>query len=321
MFYIFHGEDGYSQQKMVATLKEKLGDPEMLSLNTTVFQNGAARASEIIDACSAMPFLAPKRLVIVYDYFSGKTDKKERDQVLDFLPTMPETARLVFLESGTLRDRSKPIQVARSSDNGYERKFEHPQGSALDRWIISTVEQLGGRINPDAARRLAANVGSDLQILENECTKLVLYKGIRDDPDAVTVEDVSTLSPYAAEANIFALVDALGSRNPKRAALLLEQKLAEGAEPFQIFSMFTRQFRLLIQVRELLDSGKRPPEIAQLIKQNPYVVRKVAQQAQSFTLDQLETIYRHLLATDIDVKTGRTDLVTALNLLVFSLAQ
>lgn len=320
MFYIFHGDDAYSQKKMLDNLKEKLGDPEMLSLNTTVFSDPGTRATQIMDACRAMPFLAPKRLVVVHNFFSGKGDKKERDTLLAFLPEIPDSARLVFLETDTLRESGKAIKTARSSNLGYEKKFVRPQASALDRWVIETVSRLGGRINPDAARQLAADVGSDLQTLENECTKLVLYKGISDAPEPISRTDVSTLSPYTAETNIFDLVDALGSRNTKQAALLLQKKLDDGAEPFQIFSMFIRQFRLIIQVREELDRGGRPPEIAKKIKQHPYVVEKVARQARTFSMDQLEAIYRHLLKTDIEVKTGRTDLVTALNLLVFSLA-
>ncbi|MDJ0754696.1 MAG: DNA polymerase III subunit delta [Ardenticatenaceae bacterium] len=320
MFYIFHGDDAFSQKETLESLKKKLGDPEMLSLNTTVFESGQTRANHIIDACNAMPFLAPKRLVIVYNFFSGKGDKDERAALLDYLPTIPDSARLVFMEKGALEDRSKAIKCARSSENGYEKRFNRPQGRVLERWILDAVDRLGGRIHPDAARRLAMNVGSDLQILENEITKLVLYKGISAEPELITIRDVEKLSPYAAEANIFDLVDALGNRNGKRAALLLQQKLDEGSEPFQIFSMFIRQFRLIIQVKELVEEGNKPPEIAKLIKQHPFVVGKIANQARSFDLPQLEKIYGHLLETDMQVKTGRTDLVTALNLLIFNLA-
>jgi hypothetical protein len=43
------------------------------------------------------------------------------------------------------------------------------------------------------------------------------------------------------------------------------------------------------------------------------------QQGRGFSLSQLEQIYRHLLDIDVGVKTGRTDMTTALNLLVVGL--
>jgi DNA polymerase-3 subunit delta len=83
--------------------------------------------------------------------------------------------------------------------------------------------------------------------------------------------------------------------------------------------MFTRQFRLLIQVKELADEGKRPQTISQELKLHNFVVGKLYQQCQGFSLTQLEQIYRHLLDIDVEVKTGRNDMTTALNLLVAAL--
>ena len=102
-------------------------------------------------------------------------------------------------------------------------------------------------------------------------------------------------------------------------ALLLQEKFLEGADPFYLFSMFIRQFRLLIQVKELADDGKRPPAISQELKMHSFVAGKLYQQCQGFSIGQLEQIFRHLLTIDVEVKTGRNDMTTALNLLVASL--
>jgi DNA polymerase III subunit delta len=97
---------------------------------------------------------------------------------------------------------------------------------------------------------------------------------------------------------------------------LLQQKFNEGADSFYLFSMFIRQFRLLIQVKELADAGQRPSAIGQRMKLHSFVAGKLHQQCAQFSLPQLEQIYRHLLEVDVAVKTGRNDMTTALNLLV-----
>jgi DNA polymerase-3 subunit delta len=155
-----------------------------------------------------------------------------------------------------------------------------------------------------------------LQILDNELEKLVLYKG---EEGTIESDDISLMCPYVAEANIFDLVDALGNRNGRRAATLLQQKFNEGVEPFFLFSMFVRQFRLLILVKECADAGMKPPDIARTIKQHSFVVGKLYQQCRNFSLNQLEQIYRHLLDVDVGVKIGRNDIITALDLLVATL--
>ena len=314
MFYIFHGDDTHAQQVTVSQLIGKLGDPAMLDLNTTKLESNVT-FSQLQQAASAIPFLAKVRLIIVRDLLSGKLDKSYQKQLLDYLPNLPETTRLLFLESQPLKGNNPLVKLAESEKSGYVKQFSKPEGAALERWIRQQVEGENGRISPQATHMLAVNIGNQMDILSREIEKLVLYCN----GEEIQSEQVKQLSPYAAEASIFDLVDALGNRNSKKAAQLLQEKFMEGADPFYLFSMFIRQFRLLIQVKELADEGKRPPAISQELKMHGFVVGKLYQQCQGFSLAQLEQIYRHLLNIDVDVKTGRNDMVTALHLLVASL--
>ena len=319
MFYIFHGKDTHSRHETLANLLRKAGDPAMLDLNTTRLDSKAT-FTELRQSCDAMPFLAKVRLVLVTDLLLNKLAREFTDQLVAYLPTLPATTRLFFLESDKLRSDNRVLKLAEKLETGHVELFDLPEGSALERWIRERVGEKNGRIQPRAAHLLAANVGNDLQLLDNEIEKLILYNGWDgDEPREITAEDVNLLCPYLAEANIFDLVDAIGNRNSKQAALLLQHKLNEGADPFYLFAMFVRQFRLLIQVKELAGEGQNPPAIAKTLKMHSFVVGKISQQARGFSLSQLEQIYRHLLDIDVGVKTGRTEWPTALNLLVASL--
>jgi DNA polymerase III subunit delta len=319
MFYIFHGDDSHSQKETVAGLISKMDDPSMLDLNTTRLDSRAT-FTELRQSCDAMPFLAKVRLVLVSDLLSSQSDKAFVDQLVAYLSDLPETTRLIFLESSKLRDNHRVIKLAKELKTGYVKLFARPEGAGLERWIRERVVEKNGRIHPRAAHLLATNIGNNLQTLDNEIEKLILYQGQDgDEPREITPDDVDLLCPYLAEANIFDLVDAIGNRNSKQAALLLQQKFNEGADPFYLFAMFVRQFRLLIQVKELADGGEKPPTIAQSLKMHPFVVSKIQQQSQGFSLSQLEQVYRHLLDIDVGVKTGRADMATALNLLVAGL--
>lgn len=315
MFYIFHGDDTFSQKETLAELVGRLGDPAMIDLNTTRL-GGDVTIGRLRQATDAVPFLAPVRLVIVENLLTDNPSRELADQLLEYLPHLPETARLVFLESKPLRSNSRLLRFAEEADNGYARQFNRPEGNALHRWIQQRAGTRGGKIAPQAVHMLATNAGNDLAILENEVEKLVLYC----DGAMVEAEDVALLSPYVAEASIFDLVDAVGSRNGRQAATLLHHKLGEGADPFYLFAMIVRQFRLLIQIKELSEGGQRPPAIAQELHIHPFVAGKLHQQSQRFSLAQLEQIYAHLLDTDVGVKTGRADMTIALNLLIALLA-
>ncbi|PIE82222.1 MAG: DNA polymerase III subunit delta [Chloroflexi bacterium] len=312
MFYIFHGEDTHSQKESLAKLTARLGDPGLLDLNTTRFA-GYVSFRDLSQACDAMPFLAPVRLVIVAGLLShNKVDKAYLETAADYLPHMPESTRLVFLEPKKVSATNLLIKLAHSSENGYVKEFPQPEGRDLEKWVQKRAAEKEGKISPRAVHMLATNIGSNLPLLDNELEKLIIYKGEAE----ILPADVERLSPYLAEASIFDLVDALGNRNEKKAAQLLQKKFSEGTDPFYLFSMFVRQFRLLIQVKEAAQEGHRPPAISKQLHIHSFVAGKLYQQSQQFSLPQLEQIYKHLLKVDVQVKTGQNDLTTALTLLV-----
>ena len=293
-----------------------MGDPKMLELNTTRLEGKGLSASQLQAACGAMPFLSKYRLVLVENFLGNKPDKKEVKATVEYLPNMPDFTRLLFLEDGKIREKNALYKLAVADKRGYVKLYESPKGNDLVRWVRNEVGKRDGQIAPRAAHLLATNVGNDLLALSQEIEKLTLYKN----GALIQPQDVELLSPYSAEANIFDLVDALGSRNGKRAVLLLQQKLNEGDSPFQLFSMFVRQFRLIIQTKSCATQGMRSDDIAKAVGMHPFVAKKVYKQAQSFSMAQLHRIYHHLLQIDVDAKTGKAELGTALNLFVASLA-
>lgn len=316
MFYVFHGDDEHSQKETLADLQRKLGDPAMLDLNTSRFEGQALSFSQLRHACDSIPFLADKRLVIVNNLFSQSSNQSLLDEVLAYLPHLPETTRLVFLETKSLSEKHALLKLAQG-EKGFVKAFARPEGNSLERWIKQRVEKLGGRISPRATYTLAENVSNDMRALDNEIEKLVLYK---EPGEMIQEEDVFLLCPYVAEANVFDLVDALGGRQGKTAVQLLQKKYNEGADPFYIFSMFVRQFRLLIQVKELADAHFDAQAIAKTLKLYNFVAGKLVQQSKGYQMAQLEGIYAHLLEMDVGVKTGRMDMATSLDLLVAGLA-
>ena len=320
-FYVLHGDDEFSLKAEVHSMRARMGDPGSAELNTSIFDGKATSAAEVVAAASAMPFLADKRLIIVEGMLTwlarkggGKTAKAELELLIDALPNLPETARLVFVELETLNENSPILRLAVQDPHGYAKTFNPPRDTI--RWIVKQVESHGGKIENPAAAVLASVVGSDLRAADSECIKLTLYAGER----AITEADVALLTAYVADAVIWDMVDALGRRDGAVASSLMHRLLHDG-EPLQLLGMINRQFRLLIQTREVLDAGGDTRDLLQLpdIKY-PGIAQKLAQQARNFTLDQLESIYRYLLETDHGIKTGRIGQELVLDLLIASLS-
>jgi DNA polymerase-3 subunit delta len=327
MFYLFHGEDEFSRSETLAALKEKMGDPGLAELNTTIFDGSKVTLGELEHACGSVPFMADRRLVIVEGLLTrleskGKEgalpdwQKEYLEKLTQYLQRLPETTRLVLVEDRSISKNNPVLRLALADERGHVKEFKPPQGKALNRWIEERVRKKGGQINPAAVETLAAFVGNDLRLLDQEIEKLIAYV---DQARPISEDDVRLLVSYVREANIFEMVDALGQRDGQQAAKLLHQLLDEGEHPLALLGMIVRQFRIMIQVKELNGQGLNQQEIAAKLKLHRFVVKKAVRQAMNFSMEQLEAIYRKLLETDIAIKTGQMDEVLALDMLVVGL--
>lgn len=326
-FYVLHGKDEFSRSETLADFRRRLGPPDTVDLNTTVLDGKKLTLSKLHHACDAVPFLAEKRLVIVEGLLSRLTPRKGQslsdanqkllDELATYLPHLPPTTRLVMVEDRTISAKHPIVKLAKQEQQGYVKRFERPDARALPQWIRRRVQEYGGDIESQAAHRLAAIVGTDLRLLDQEITKLVTY---RDGEGAITETDVETLVPYSQDAVIFDLVDALGHRDGSSAAQTLHRLIDEGEHPLGLLGMVIRQFRLLIQVKTLKERGASSREIAETLGIHPFPARKLYNQATHFTSAQLQKVYRYLSETDLDIKTGKIDPEIALDLLVAGLA-
>jgi len=98
-------------------------------------------------------------------------------------------------------------------------------------------------------------------------------------------------------------------------------RLLENEDPFSLWGMVLRQFRLLIQAREILDGRGNKDDVARVLGLHPFVAEKTTQQATHFSIESLENIYRELLRIDEGVKTSKITLDLAMDTLVVELTR
>jgi DNA polymerase-3 subunit delta len=345
MFYVFDGDDAFSLREELAALMVKMGDPATRDLNTTTLDGQNTTLVELRHHCDTLPFFTERRLVLVKGLLArlgqkgaSNADKQFLTDLVTYLPTLPPTTRLIFVDSVKLARRHPVVALARDSDSGHIKTFEAPTGGGLARWVRGRVKQAGGQIEPQAVEMLCTFVGNDLYQLSHEIDKLVAYT---DEPHpaelcsgeqssgkqgsggqrAITREDVLLLTPHARQANIFDMVDAIGRRDGRTASRIYHQLLDAGEHPLALLGMITRQFRLMIQVKELAPQLGTSQAIARELKQNPYPIKKILTQSKNYTPDQLRQVYHKLLETDVDIKTGRMEATLALDTLIAGLSR
>jgi DNA polymerase-3 subunit delta len=194
--------------------------------------------------------------------------------------------------------------------------FFLPKQRDMPGWIINEAKNQGGKIEIPAAAKLAEMVGVDTRQAGMELSKLLAYVNWAR---AIQASDVDAVCIVTSQQSVFDFVDELSLGNGKKAQRLLH-RLLENEDAFSLWGMVVRQFRLLLQAREIFDGRGNKDDVARALGVHPFVAEKTTGQANRFSMEALENIYRRLLSIDERVKTSQITLDLALDALIVELA-
>lgn len=315
---LLHGTDEFAIANHLNELRAAMGDPSTAEMNIAQFDGHAGLDFEALNmAVNAIPFLAARRLVILAHPVVAFSSPALRKKFNMLLANLPPTTTLALAEYDLLKDDHWLMKWARSfMGKAKILVCMMPRRREMTGWIQRETNKQGGKIEGQASARLAEMVGEDTRIAAQEITKLLTYVNYAR---PVSVQDVEQVSIVSAQGSVFDLVDALGTGNSQKAQKMLHQ-LLESEDPFSLWGMVIRQFRLLLLAREVIESGGSQKEVEKTLGIHFYVAQKVYDQARQFSMSALESIYHKLLKIDEGAKTGQVPLDLALDMLVVELA-
>ena len=311
---LLFGTDEFAITRRLAEIAAKTDKDGM---NTSRLEARFTGDEELNNAVNSMPFLSDKRLVILANPSQKYGAGEPRKKFLEFLGKIPSTTLLVMHEIIEKEpEKHWLVKWAAKSADAKSEALMAPKARDMHGWIANEMKNQGGKILPDAAHRLSELVGADTRQAAQEIAKALAYVNWAR---PVEVQDVEAVCVSTAEVDIFAFVDSLAAGNVKQSQSML-RKMLEEQDAFAIFPMIVRQFRLLIQAREIVEARGMVQDVIEALHVHPFVAGKIFQQAGRFTMKSLEAIYRRLLKMDEAAKTSAMPLDMALEMFVVELA-
>lgn len=277
------------------------------TMNLSRFEGKGTDADELIRLADTMPFFAERRLILVED--SGFF-KNASEALVQYLPSMPGTTCLVFVES-EVDKRSKLYKKVKSL--GYAAEMGRQDAAQLGRWAGGILSKEGKKITGHTMELFLSMAGDDMENIRMELEKLISYTWGRE---VITDEDVEAVCTVRVSNRIFEMVSAIVNQQTRRAMELYEDLLTLKEPPMRILFLIARQFNQLLQVKELTEKGLERKTIASRLKLQPFVVGKVIPQARQFSRDQILSYVNLCVEAEEAVKTGRLSDRLAVELLI-----
>jgi len=308
-----------------------MGESSTAEMNITRLDGRNLNMIDLNNAANAIPFLSDRRLVILANPYTVFKGAKELKKLSAFIETLPPTTTLVlaeYLDSPANKNKSLNEWLRKLTINSsdgvkmFSSEFNNPTRGELPNWIVQETKRQAGvfkkKIGMEipAASKLAEMVGENTRVAAQEIAKLLEYVNFERN---ITLQDVEQVSIVSSQQDVFTLVDALGNKDGQKAQHVLQQ-LLQTEDPFPLWGMVVRQFRLLLLTREVMDAGGGQDVIIRDLHLHPFVAGKLMGQARRFELGGLEKIYHRLLDLDEGIKTGQMSIDLALEILVVELA-
>ncbi len=311
MIIFLYGADSYRSRQKLDEIISQYKSVRKSGLNLLHMDAEKIGFTEFFGTFRAVGMFAEKKLVVLKNIFA---DKKFQDDFLGELKTLQALPDIIVVyEPGEVDQRLKLFKQLVKEAKCQEFSVLAP--AQLKSWVQKEFAARGQKANLDAIDMLVQYVGQDSWRLHNEIKKLADYKH----GQTVKKDDVVHMVRPAIELDIFKTIDALAQKNKKQAMVLIAKHIDEGENVLYLLSMIAFQFKNLLTVKELAQKGMMYESIVKKSGLHPFVVKKTYLQCHQFTLEELKKIYRRIFKADTDIKTGKIEPETALDLLVGSL--
>jgi len=306
--YVLHGSDDFllvEYRRRIVSGIIGLADPQ-----TAVSRfDASASLADVLDELRTLPFLAPRRVVIVSD--ADAFVSAYREALEKYLSSPSATSSLILIVSSWPKNTRLAKLVAKI---GEATDCSAPGARDLLGWLVKAAGKRGKKIDPAAAQLLLEWRGADLAGLNGEVEKLSIYVGDRPE---ISAQDAAALVTATAGPEAFALTNSITAGDTAGALKALAGSVTQRGEEFKTLGVIAWHLRRAMHVQQLLAKGisgaqacrsarvfGRHGEFLAMLKRRP--------------LSILQDDFRRLLAADLAMKTG-TDPAGALQQLVVAL--
>ncbi len=302
--YLLVGDDPYLVKNYAQKIaKITVGDNADLNL-VALPEN--AEVQDIYDNIMQASFTGDSICVLASNYPFETCSATEFKKLISVIENAPTNNVLVLYYDVIKVDvkkakNFKALTGAVEKAGGIVCALNHKTESELVKILCDGAAKRFVRLETAAAKYMVSVCSNDLNILINELDKLCAYVGSEG---VITTETVDIICPKTLEASVFDLTKLILSGNAQKAFLLLNDLLAKGNSPAQIYSLISDCYVDIYRAKSAIKEGVRPNSIAEKFGygRRAFVLDNAVPYARRLTDKQLSLILNEILSVNTKVK-------------------
>ncbi|MEA4893220.1 MAG: DNA polymerase III subunit delta [Peptococcaceae bacterium] len=330
--YLLCGQETYLQERLISAVAGAWLEEEISDFNFVREDGAKLTAGQAADSANQVSFFSAKKLLLIenpgfityrkesagaedqgeesakadktvekpQDAGKASRDQGDSKQLMEYLQNPSPATCLIFWCRQAVPDKRDKYVKAVGEAGGLVILDQARPGEAMA-FLKAMAEKAGKSCTVALLEQIISGSPLGLSQAVTEMDKLISYSG---GEKLLTPQMAQEVLTPTLEANIFRMVDALGQKRAETAIRELRSLLDQGQSPYGIFAMMLRQFRLLIRTKAYLAENYSRQQIAQLMKQRPFVIDKAAGQCRTFSDSALIRAMEVLQTKDLAMKSG-----------------
>lgn len=292
--YVLHGDEDFLKRQTLGVLRRLVLGEDEQSFGLSMYGGDKAAFAAVRDELETLPFLAPRRLVVIEDADSFVS--RNRAALEKYTAAPVAAATLVLLVNAWPSN----TRLYKLIDSSATIACKAPPAYKLPAWCVHWASSCHGKqLTAQAAELLVELIGPEMGQLDRELEKLAVYVG---EHKRIDEADVDKLVGRSRGENLWKIFEAIGAGRPREALGILGRLLEEGEAPLRILGAFSMQLRRLSQVARLARQGVPLDAAMAEAGVAPFARQGAEQQLRHLGRQRVDQLYEWLLQADLDLK-------------------
>lgn len=258
--------------------------------------------TDVVNAIDTAPFFSKFNVVVVRNatFFSADGNFDSLEKVLkDMMPT-----NYVIFIADSVDKRRKLYRTVLKIATLLEA--EPLKAWEVGEWLNEKLRLIGKNMDGQARRFLAERIELlpeiSLWYLENEMNKIAEFVGDKD----ITASALQKIMTEPPELSNFAIIDAINSKQPEKAVMILRNALRDVNKMPLIIGLLVRNIRQFMMAKIYLKRGMSERDLVRPLEvTSGYIAQRIAAASKSYSPRILEETFLELADIDFNFKIGR----------------
>lgn len=287
--FFLHGDETFLKEEACDAIVAAHLDPATRDFNLDQLRGTEVSVERLASILQTPPMMAEWRVVVVREAQAFANSARARAVIEDALARTIDG--LVFILIADIPERSRAKFYEQLKREAISVEFAPLAVGDVPGWLMTRARAEGLELEADAARALAAAIGSEMGILASELAKLRDYVG---DRRRIETADIEAVVGSVPRQNRWDWFDLVGGGEFARARAALPVLLDSGENGVGLVIGLGTQ---LLRIALVLHGGERALQ-AELPRHQQFLAGRIARQARSWTPATADAALEDLLRAD-----------------------